>query len=81
MHIEAKAGRFVMITVSDTGPGIAREDLPFMFDRYWRAGAAPYKGSGLGLSIAKGIVDAHAGRIWVESELGVGTRFFLTLPA
>ena len=75
-----RRGPDVLFTVSDTGPGIAREDLPFMFDRYWRAGVAPYRGSGLGLPIAKGIIDAHGGRIWVESELGVGTRFFLTLP-
>jgi signal transduction histidine kinase len=51
-----------------------------MFDRYWRAAAAHYKGTGLGLPISKGIIDAHSGRIWVESQLGAGTRFFFTLP-
>jgi signal transduction histidine kinase len=75
-----RRGPDVLFTVSDTGPGIAAEDLPFMFDRYWRARGSHYKGSGLGLPIVKGIIDAHAGRLWVESRPGVGTRFFLTLP-
>ena len=70
----------VLFTVIDTGPGIAPGDLPHMFDRYWRAKAAHYKGTGLGLPIAKGIVDAHGGTIWVESEIGAGTRFLFTLP-
>jgi signal transduction histidine kinase len=51
-----------------------------MFDRYWRDPAAHYKGTGLGLPIAKGIVDAHRGRIWVKSKPGVRTEFFFTLP-
>jgi signal transduction histidine kinase len=79
IHVEAP-GPDVLFTVSDTGPGIAPEDLPFMFDRYWRARAAHYKGTGLGLPISKGIIDAHEGRIWVDSQLGVGTQFFFTLP-
>jgi signal transduction histidine kinase len=70
----------VLFTVSDTGPGIAGDDLPHMFDRYWRAKATNYKGTGLGLPISKGIVDAHGGRIWAESEIGVGSRFYVTLP-
>ncbi len=73
-------GQDVLFTVSDTGPGIAPQDLPFMFDRYWRATAVHYEGTGLGLPISKGIVDAHHGRIWVESHPGVGTHFFFTLP-
>ena len=79
IRVEARAAD-VLCTVSDTGPGIAREDLPFVFDRYWRATATHYKGTGLGLPIAKGIVDAHGGQIWVESEIGTGTQFFFTLP-
>ncbi len=75
-----RRGPVILFTVSDTGPGIAPRDLPFMFDRYWRAAAAHYKGTGLGLPISKGIIDAHSGRIWVESQLGAGTRFFFTLP-
>jgi signal transduction histidine kinase len=70
----------VMFTVSDTGPGIRREDLPYMFDRYWRPKAAKYHGTGLGLHISRQIVDAHGGHIWVESEPGVGTTFFFTVP-
>jgi signal transduction histidine kinase len=51
-----------------------------MFDRYWRARVVHYKGTGLGLPICQGIIDAHEGRMWVESQLGVGTQFFFTLP-
>ena len=76
-----RRGLDVLFSVTDSGPGIAPDDLPFMFDRYWRSRAAPYNGSGLGLPISKGIVDAHGGRIWVESRPGVGTQFFFTLPA
>jgi len=70
----------VLFTVSDTGPGIRQEDLPHMFDRYWRGQTVTYKGTGLGLPISKQIVDAHGGRIWIESELGAGSRFCFTLP-
>ena len=70
----------VLFTVSDNGTGIRREDLPHMFDRYWRAKATKYKGTGLGLPISKGIVDAHGGRLWIESEVGVGSRFRVALP-
>ena len=80
IQVEAR-GPDVLFTVSDTGPGIAPEELPFMFDRYWRARAAHYKGTGLGLPICKGIIDSHGGRIWVHSQLGAGTQFFFTLPA
>jgi signal transduction histidine kinase len=79
IHVEARHPD-VLFTVSDTGPGIAPDDVPFMFDRYWRARTAHYKGTGLGLPIVKGIIDAHEGRIWVESQLGIGTQFFFTLP-
>jgi signal transduction histidine kinase len=79
IDVEAR-GSDALFTVSDTGPGIAAQDLPFMFDRYWRATATQYKGSGLGLPISKGIVEAHGGRIWVETQLGIGTQFFFTLP-
>jgi len=69
--------------VSDTGPGIDRRDLPRVFDRFWQSGRdsrTRKKGAGLGLTIAKGIVLMHGGRIWVESDLGAGTNFFFTLP-
>jgi signal transduction histidine kinase len=74
-----RQGAMARFGVLDTGPGIAAENLPRVFERFWRETAAK-KGTGLGLFIAKGIVDAHGGRIWVESELGYGTRFFFTLP-
>jgi PAS domain S-box-containing protein len=72
----------VQLSVSDTGPGIPADELPHLFDRFWQARrTARERGSGLGLAIAKGIVEAHGGRLWVESEVGVGSTFHFTLPA
>lgn len=65
--------------ISDSGPGIAPEHLSRVFDRFWKD-QTEKMGTGLGLFIAKGIVDAHRGRIWVESEPGHGARFYFTLP-
>src|SRR5690606_29711095 len=62
------AGREVVFSVEDSGPGIAPEDLGFLFDRFWQAMNARRADAGLGLAIAKGIVEAHGGRIWVDSE-------------
>jgi len=70
----------VLFTVSDTGPGIEKKHLSDIFSPYWQAKRAERLGAGLGLPIAKGIVEAHGGAIWVESEPGKGTRFFFTLP-
>jgi len=67
------------IAVADTGPGIPADDLPHVFDRYWKAAAASKPGSGLGLYIASGIIEAHGGKIWAESSAG-GARFTFTLP-
>ncbi len=70
-------------TVSDTGIGIAAEDLPKIFTKFLQFGRTPgagEKGTGLGLSIAKGLVELHGGRIWVESEVGKGSKFIFTLP-
>ena len=61
--------------VSDTGPGIPPDQLERIFGRFWQADAADRRGIGLGLTIAKGIMDAHGGRLWVESTLGQGTTF------
>jgi len=70
----------LIVSVSDTGSGIAPEALPHIFDRFWQARATPRAGSGLGLAIARGIIEAHGGRIWVESELGKGSTFSFSLP-
>jgi PAS domain S-box-containing protein len=69
-----------VICVSDDGPGIARENLSKVFDRYWQSEETKREGVGLGLAIAKGIVEAHGGKIWVDSELGKGSSFSFTLP-
>jgi PAS domain S-box-containing protein len=70
----------VWFFVTDTGPGIPEDQLPRLFDRYWQAKRTARLGSGLGLTIAKGIIEAQDGRIGVESKLGVGSTFFFTLP-
>jgi two-component system sensor histidine kinase BaeS len=73
----------IQITVSDTGPGIAAEHLPHLFDRFYRTDEGRSRNSGgigLGLAIARGIVLAHQGTISVESELGLGTSFIVRLP-
>jgi signal transduction histidine kinase len=68
------------VSVSDDGPGIPAGEVAHVFDRFWRGGAARAEGSGLGLAIARELVRAHGGRIWVESEVGQGSRFSFTLP-
>lgn len=79
--IEAEAdATFVRFSVADTGPGIPPEHLPHAFDRYWQEQGSDRRGSGLGLYIAKGIVEAHGGRIWIESTPGRGTTVRFTLP-
>lgn len=70
----------VCIVVADTGSGIATDDLPHLFDRYWQARDAKRGGAGLGLAIAKGVVEAHGGRIWVQSRVGEGSTFSFSLP-
>ena len=70
----------VMFSVSDTGKGISEGDLPHIFDRFWRASETEKRGAGLGLAIVKGIVEAHNGRVWVESVAGQGSRFSFTIP-
>jgi signal transduction histidine kinase len=70
----------VRVTVSDTGPGIPPEQLANVFDRYWQARRSDQEGSGLGLFIAKGIIEAHGGRIWAEAHAGTGATFTFILP-
>ena len=70
----------VVMSVRDTGPGIPVEHQGHVFDRFWQARKGGRKGLGLGLSIARGIVEAHGGRIWLESEPGSGTVFLFSIP-
>jgi PAS domain S-box-containing protein len=77
---ESNGAAEVVFSVRDTGRGISPEDLPHIFDRFWQADRPGRAGAGLGLAIAKGIVEAHGGRIWVESREGQGSTFFFTLP-
>jgi PAS domain S-box-containing protein len=71
----------VRFAVVDTGPGIPPEHLPHVFGQYWQGNRADQRGIGLGLAVAKGLVEAHGGRIWVESQVEVGSNFYFTLPA
>jgi two-component system sensor histidine kinase BaeS len=73
----------VSVSVSDTGEGILPEDIPHVFERFYRGDKSRNRlsgGAGLGLAIAKGIVEAHSGNIDVQSERGKGTTFTFTLP-
>jgi signal transduction histidine kinase len=72
--------REVVVSVSDTGTGIPAAQLPHLFEPYWQADTERRTGAGLGLAIAKAIVVAHGGRIWVESASGAGSTFHFTLP-
>ncbi len=80
LRVEAREHE-LLFAVADNGPGISEEDVKHLFERYWRSDEAEYKGTGLGLAIANGIVNAHGGRMWVESELGHGATFLFTVPA
>jgi signal transduction histidine kinase len=73
-------GDEVRITIADTGPGIPEEQLARLFDRFWQARGNDRRGLGLGLPIAKGIAEAHGGRLWVESSVGSGTAFRFAMP-
>ena len=73
----------VKVSVADTGPGIPKEDLNAIFDKFQQATMMSYnkiKGTGLGLAIVKHIINAHGGKVWVESELGHGSVFAFLLP-
>lgn len=73
-------GADLVFRVADNGPGIPPEDLPRMFERYWRGRETQYKGTGLGLPISNGIVKAHGGRMWIESTVGAGSTFYFSIP-
>ena len=70
----------IVICVRDTGVGIAPDAAAHVFERYWQSQEHAARGTGLGLFIVRGIVESHRGRVWVESELGKGSRFCFTLP-
>ncbi|MBU6367214.1 MAG: hypothetical protein KJT01_13460 [Gemmatimonadetes bacterium] len=71
---------WVRVAVADTGPGIPAADLPRLFERFWQAPRLLRAGSGLGLFIARGIVEAHRGTIGVDSIEGEGSTFWFTVP-
>ena len=71
----------VVFSVQDTGQGISPDKLPHVFERFWQATRSDRRGAGLGLAIVKGLVEAHGGRVWAESELDVGTTVRFTLPS
>jgi signal transduction histidine kinase len=73
----------VVVSVKDCGPGIKKEDLGSIFEKFYRASnpiTERTRGSGLGLAISRGIIDAHKGAIWVESESGKGATFSFMVP-
>jgi signal transduction histidine kinase len=80
--VRSEAGpKEVRFSVSDTGPGIPQSDRERIFEPYWQAPSTAHLGAGLGLSIAKQIVQQHGGKIWVENAEGQGSRFVFIIPA
>jgi len=76
-----RTGNEIHISVEDTGAGISSESLEAVFERFWQVGKNPQRGLGLGLYISRYIVNAHGGRIWVESKRGAGSAFLFTIPS
>ncbi len=70
----------LLLVVADEGPGLPAESLPFIFDKFYRAPAAPAGGTGLGLAIVKGFVEAQGGRVQAENQPGGGAAFVICLP-
>ncbi|HEX6837661.1 MAG TPA: ATP-binding protein [Polyangia bacterium] len=75
-----REGEAVAFSVADNGPGIAAEHVPHLFDRFWRVRGRKRDGTGLGLWIVKGLVEAHGGRVSVDTNVGAGSRFSFTVP-
>jgi signal transduction histidine kinase len=73
-------GPEILFSVADSGTGISPEQASHLFNRFWQAKHGDRRGAGLGLAIVKGIVEAHGGRIWVESVVGQGTAFYFSVP-
>ncbi len=84
INISAKGqGRFIKVLIEDNGSGIPEDELPRVFERFYRVEknrSRDYGGTGLGLSIARKVVEAHGGKIWIDSSPGLGTRVWFTLP-
>jgi signal transduction histidine kinase len=81
LRAERDPGGGVRFSVRDEGSGIAAADLPHVFDRFWHSrGSSVKRSTGLGLAISRGIVQAHGGEIWVESDEGHGAVFCFTVP-
>jgi len=78
LHAGRKDGE-VVVSVCDRGPGMNEEQLSHVFDRFWQSRRTDREGAGLGLTITRGIIEAHGGRIWVESKEGSGSKFSFTL--
>ena len=79
----ASDGDLAVITIKDSGQGIPEEDLPYIFERFYRADKSRNRltgGSGIGLSIAKAIVEAHGGKVEVHSQVGIGSEFIISIP-
>jgi signal transduction histidine kinase len=76
-----RIGNETHVSIADTGPGIPKNLLEAVFQRFWQAGENDQRGLGLGLYIAKSIVEAHGGKIWAESRVGEGSTFHFTVPA
>jgi PAS domain S-box-containing protein len=76
-----REGSEVVFWVADSGVGLAADDISRAFDRFWQARKSGRSGAGLGLAIVRGIVEAHGGRVWVDSQLGSGSTFYFALAA
>jgi two-component system, sensor histidine kinase and response regulator len=74
-----RSGDYLQVSVADSGPGIAPEDLPHVFDAYWSGSENRGRGTGLGLYITKRIVEAHGTKIWIDSRVGAGTTVHFCL--
>jgi signal transduction histidine kinase len=82
LSVRRNSGNLLFV-ITDHGSGIAKKDMPHVFDRMFSSQKKQYSGTpgaGLGLSICKGLIEAHGGKIWLESEEGLGTKCFFTLP-
>lgn len=76
-----RQGDHVLFAIADSGPGLRPDQIEHLFERFWQAERHDRRGSGLGLTLVKAIIDAHHGAIWVDSRVGSGTTFYFTVPA